>query len=58
MRRRAQPRMSWLGRMARGLRPNCNLLRRGTDRAEATIKVALLAAFLPWHLWQWRRPCT
>jgi hypothetical protein len=45
-RRRAQPRVTWLGRMARGLRPDRNPLRRGSDRAEAAIKVGLLAAFL------------
>jgi len=36
----------WLIRLLRGLRPDRNPLRRGSDRAEALILAALLAAFL------------
>jgi hypothetical protein len=37
---------AWLGRMLRGLRPDRNPLRRGSDRAETAIIGVLLAAFL------------
>lgn len=46
MRRRVKPRVTWLGRVVRGLRPDRNALRRGTDVAEAVIKAGLLAVFL------------
>jgi hypothetical protein len=36
----------WLVRLMRGLRPDRNPLRRGSDRAEAVVLAALLAAFL------------
>jgi hypothetical protein len=40
------PGTSWLGRLLRGLRPDRNPLRRGSDRAESVVLAALLAAFL------------
>ena len=40
------PGSSWLRRMLRGLRPDRNPLRRGSDRAETAILGILLAAFL------------
>ncbi len=45
-RRGRKPGTSWLGRLLRGLRPDRNPLRRGSDRAEAVVLAALLAAFL------------
>ena len=39
-------RTCWLARLLRGLRPDRNPLRRGSDRAEAVVLAALLAAFL------------
>lgn len=39
-------RSTWLGRLLRGLRPDRNPLRRGTDRAETAMLAGLLAAFL------------
>jgi len=42
----AGPRSTWLGRLVRGRRPDRNLLRRGSDRAETAMLVVLLAAFL------------
>ena len=36
----------WLIRLLRGLRPDRNPLRRGSDRAETVVLAALLAAFL------------
>jgi len=36
----------WLLRLLRGLRPDRNPLRRGSDRAETAVLAALLAAFL------------
>jgi len=36
----------WLIRLLRGLRPDRNPLRRGSDRAETAVLAALLAAFL------------
>lgn len=36
----------WPARLLRGLRPDRNPLRRGSDRAEAVVLAALLAAFL------------
>lgn len=36
----------WLVRLLRGLRPDRNPLRRGSDRAETVVLAALLAAFL------------
>lgn len=36
----------WLIRLLRGLRPDRNPLRRGTDRAETVVLAALLTAFL------------
>ena len=45
-RREHLPGTSWLGRLLRGLRPDRNPLRRRTDRAEAVVLAALLAAFL------------
>lgn len=44
--RHAQSRAAWLGRMLREFRPDHNPLRRSIDRAEAAIKLCLLAAFL------------
>lgn len=38
--------MCWLARLLRGLRPDRNPLRRGSDRAETVVLAALLAAFL------------
>ncbi len=47
MRRNLRPvRMLSLARMARGLRPDRNPLRRATDRAEAAVLAGLAAAFL------------
>lgn len=40
------PRSTRLGRVLRGLRPDRNPLRRGSDRAETAMLGALLAAFL------------
>jgi hypothetical protein len=40
------PGTNWLGRLLRGLRPDRNPLRRGSDRAESVVLAALLAAFL------------
>jgi hypothetical protein len=40
------PRTNWLVRLLRGLRPDRNPLRRGSDRAESVVLAALLAAFL------------
>lgn len=40
------PRVRWLGRMTRGLRPDRNPLRRTADRAESFVLAGLLAAFL------------
>ncbi len=41
-----QPRTTWLGRMARGRRPDRNPLRRASDRVETAVLGLLLAAFL------------
>ncbi len=47
MRQNVRPvRMSSLARLARGLRPDRNRLRRATDRAEAAVLAGLAAAFL------------
>ena len=40
------PRSTRLGRVLRGLRPDRNPLRRGSDRAETAVLAVLLAAFL------------
>jgi hypothetical protein len=40
------PGISWLDRLLRGLRPDRNPLRRGSDRAETAVLAALLAVFL------------
>jgi hypothetical protein len=42
----AAPRSTWLVRVLRGLRPDRNPLRRGSDRAETAMLGLLLAAFL------------
>ena len=42
----APPRVTWRGRMWRGLWPDHNPLRRASDRAEAAIFAALLTIFL------------
>jgi hypothetical protein len=42
----ALPRTAWLGRMARGQRPDRNPLRRASDRMETAVLGLLLAAFL------------
>jgi hypothetical protein len=39
-------RSTWPGRLLRGLRPDRNPLRRGSDRTETAMLVVLLAAFL------------
>jgi hypothetical protein len=41
-----EPRSTWLGRLLRGLLPDRNPLRRGSDRAEVAVLCGLLAAFL------------
>jgi hypothetical protein len=46
MRLRQGPRTTWIGRFARGWRPDRNALRRRSDRAETAILAVLLAAFL------------
>jgi hypothetical protein len=46
LRRCLAPRVTWLGRLARGLWPDRNPLRRATDRAEAAVAAVLVAAFL------------
>jgi len=43
---RTSPRSTRLGRVLRGLRPDRNPLRRGSDRAETAVLGVLLAAFL------------
>ncbi|MHB1873754.1 MAG: Rv1733c family protein [Streptosporangiaceae bacterium] len=43
---RAAPRVTWPGRLVRGLRPDRNPLRRITDRIEAAVIAGLLTAFL------------
>ena len=45
-RRPRRPGSTWLGRLARGWRPDRNPLRRGSDRAETAVLGMLLAAFL------------
>jgi hypothetical protein len=45
-RREHMPGTNWLSRLLRGLRPDRNPLRRGSDRAETVVLAALLAAFL------------
>jgi len=45
-RNHAGPRSIWLVRVLRGLRPDRNPLRRGSDRAETAVLGMLLAAFL------------
>jgi hypothetical protein len=45
-RQRQAPRSTRLGRLLRGLRPDRNPLRRGTDRAETALLAGLLAVFL------------
>jgi hypothetical protein len=44
--RRAAPRVTWLGRILRGLRPDHNPLRRTADRVETAVIAGLLALFL------------
>jgi hypothetical protein len=46
----------WLVRLLRGLRPDRNPLRRRSDRAEAVVLAALLAAFLAVTMARWRAP--
>jgi hypothetical protein len=46
MSERAVPRVTWLGRVVRGLRPDRNPLRRTADRIEAALIVGLVTAFL------------
>jgi hypothetical protein len=41
-----RPRSTWPRRLLRGLRPDRNPLRRGSDRAETAVLAVLLAAFL------------
>jgi hypothetical protein len=41
-----EPRSTWLGRLLRGLWPDRNPLRRGSDRAEVAVLGVLLAGFL------------
>jgi len=45
-RRPRRPGSTWLGRLARGWRPDRNPLRRGSDRAETAILGVLLTGFL------------
>jgi hypothetical protein len=46
MSERAVPRVTWLGRLVRGLRPDRNPLRRTADRIEAAVIAGLVTALL------------
>lgn len=53
-RRPGKPRSTWLGRLARGWRPDRNPLRRRSDRVETAVMGVLVAAFavgapFAWH---------